>query len=158
MTYLEDEDAYLCKNDKKLVRVKDKIRSYTSGFKDTLKTYSCFECRGCPYNSQCIKSKKAENGIKKTIQFSPEFEKYRNESYNNITTEEGIIQRMNRSIQAEGMFSKWKDGLKYDRFRHKGMKSIVSDITLMALGINLNKLHSKMKKNQFEVIEYKKVA
>ncbi|MDH8679946.1 IS1182 family transposase [Fusibacter bizertensis] len=158
MTYLEDEDAYLCKNDKKLVRVKDRIRTYASGLKDTLKTYSCIECRGCPYNSQCIKSKKAEDGIKKTIQFSPEFEKYRNESYNNITTEEGIIQRMNRSIQAEGMFSKLKDGLKYDRFRHRGMKSVVSDITLMALGINLNKFHSKMKKNQFEVIEYKKVA
>ena len=76
----------------------------------------------------------------------------------NITTDEGIKQRMNRSIQAEGMFSKLKDGLKYDRFRHKGMKRIVSDLALMSIGINLNKLHSKLLKGQEGVIEYKKTA
>ena len=56
------------------------------------------------------------------------------------------------------MFSKLKDGLKYDRFRHRGMKGVISDITLMAIGINLNKLHLKMIKDQTGVIEYKKVA
>ncbi len=36
------------------------------------------------------------------------------------------------------MFPKLKDGLKYDRFRHRGMEKIVSEITLLATGINLN--------------------
>lgn len=158
MTYLENEDAYVCKNGKKLLRVKDKIRKYESGFKDTVRAYSCAECVNCPYNSVCIKSKKTDGGSVKTIQFSPDFENYRAQSYNNITSDEGIIQRVNRSIQAEGMFSKLKDGLRYDRFRHRGMKSVVSDITLMAIGINLNKLHAKIIKNQTGVIEYKKTA
>ena len=158
MLYLENEDVYICKNEKKLTRNKDQVRKYESGFKDTLHAYSCYECVGCPYNSQCIKSKKAEGGSEKHIKFSPAFEKYRNQSSHNITTEEGIIQRINRSIQAEGMFSKLKDGLKYDRFRHRGMKGIISDITFMAIGINLNKLHAKIIKNQTGVIEYKKVA
>ena len=96
--------------------------------------------------------------MEKHIKFSPAFEHYRKQSNHNITTQEGIVQRINRSIQAEGMFSKLKDGLKYDRFRHRGMKSIISDINLIALGINLNKLHAKMIKNQTGVIEYKKVA
>lgn len=36
------------------------------------------------------------------------------------------------------------------------MTKTVADIILMALGINLNKLHSKLKKNQQGVIHYKK--
>lgn len=91
----------------------------------------------------------------KTIKFSTDFEQYR--SYN-IRTEKGITLRINRSIQAEGMFSKLKDGLKYERFRHRGMKSVVSDVTLMAMAINLNKLHSRNIKNQKGIIEYKKTA
>lgn len=158
MLYLKNEDAYVCKNGKKLVRTKDQVRKYQSGFKDIILSYKCYECMECPHNSQCIKSKKAEGGTEKHIKFSPAFEEYRNQSNHNITTEEGIIQRINRSIQAEGMFSKLKDGLKYDRFRHRGMKSVVSDINLMAMGINLNKLHSKMSRAQTGVIEYKKTA
>lgn len=77
-------------------------------------------------------------------------------SYENITSEEGIEERTNRSIQAEGQFSKMKCGMEYDRFRHRGMIKTVADIILMALGINLNKLHSKLKKNQQGVIHYKK--
>ena len=158
MIYSETEDVYICKNGKKLTRVKNQVRKYESGFVDTLYVYKCNECMGCSYNNQCIKSKKAEGGSEKQIKFSPAFEEYRNQSRHNITTEEGIIQRINRSIQAEGMFSKLKDGLKYDRFRHRGMKGVVSDITLMAIGINLNKLHSKIIKDQTGVIEYKKTA
>lgn len=158
MLYLENEDIYICKNGKQLRRSKNQVQKYASGFTDMLHVYKCSECTACPYNSQCIKSKKPEGGSEKQIKFSPAFEAYRNQSIQNITTEEGITQRMNRSIQAEGMFSKLKDGLKYDRFRHRGMDSVISDITLMAIGINLNKLHSKMIKNQTGVIEYKKVA
>jgi len=158
MLYMEKEDAYMCKNGKMLKRAKDRYRKYDSGYRDTLRVYICDECTGCPYNSQCIKSRKAEGGSVKTIQFSPDFEQYRSQSNYNIRTENGITQRINRSIQAEGMFSKLKDGLKYDRFRHRGMKSVVSDITFMAMAINLNKLHAKNIKNQKGVIEYKKTA
>ena len=158
MTYLEVEDAYVCKMGKKLKRFKDKTKTYESGYKDTLHSYGCFECIDCLHNKTCIRSKKIEGGTSKSFQFSPAFEKYREESNRNIKTAEGIKQRMNRSIQAEGMFSKLKDGLKYDRFRHKGMGKIVSDLTLMAIGINLNKFHSKILKNQIGVIEYKKIA
>jgi len=158
MQYLEHEDVYICKNGKRLVRTKDQVRKYESGFKDVIYSYKCYECTACPHNQSCIKSKKAEGGSEKHIKFSPAFEEYRKQSNDNITTEEGITQRINRSIQAEGMFSKLKDGLKYDRFRHRSLKSVLSDINLIALGINLNKLHSKMIRNQTGVIEYSKVA
>lgn len=158
MTYLEVEDAYICKMGKKLNRLKDKTKTYESGYKDTLHSYACYECIDCPHNNSCIKSKKLEGSASKRLQYSPAFEKYREESNRNIKSAEGIKHRMNRSIQAEGMFSKLKDGLKYDRFRHRGMEKIVCDLTLMAIGMNLNKLHNKILNNQTGVIEYKKTA
>ena len=51
-----------------------------------------------------------------------------------------------------------KDGLSYTRFRHRSMNRVVSDLTLVALGLNINKLHQKIIHNQTEIIEYKKVA
>ena len=158
MIYLDKEDAYECKNGKKLTREKDRIKKYESGYENTIRVYSYNECAGCPHNGACIKSKKEEGGTKKTLQFSPAFEEYRSQSYQNITSDVGIKQRINRSIQAEGMFSKLKGGLRYDRFSHRGMKSVVSDVTLMAIGINMNKLNSKICRKQTGVIEYTKTA
>lgn len=158
MLYLEKDDAYECKNGKKLTRDKERIRKYDSGYEDMIRVYSFDECVGCQHNSACIKSKKEEGGTKKTLQFSPAFEEYRSQSHQNITSDVGITQRLNRSIQAEGMFSKLKGGLRYDRFSRRGMKSVVSDLILMAIGINLNKLHSKICKKQTGVIEYTKTA
>lgn len=158
MLYLANEDAYICKADKKLIRCKDRIRRSSSGFEDIKKVYTCFDCKGCQYSSQCIKSRKNSDPEKKVLSFSPIFEAYRNQSTENITSEEGINERLNRSIQAEGAFSKLKDGLAYDRFRHKGMKKIVADMIMVAIAINLNKLHGKIKNNQTGIIEYKKSA
>ncbi len=90
--------------------------------------------------------KKRRTQIKKKIIFSPEFWAYCEESEANCKSVEGINHRINRSIQAEGAFSYLKDGLRYDRFRHKGMKKIISDLELMPIGINLNTLLSKLKK------------
>ena len=158
MQYIEHEDTYVCKAGKKLVRGKDSIKKTVSGFEDINRSYTCYDCKGCQYTSQCIKSRKNPDPEKKTLKFSPAFEAYRKQSAANIATEEGINERVNRSIQAEGAFSKVKDGLAYDRFRRKGMKKIVADMIMVAMGINLNKLHSKILNNQTGVIKYKKAA
>ena len=158
MQYIEHEDVYICKAGKRLVRGKDSIKKTKSGFEDINWTYICSDCKACQYNSQCIKSKRNQDSEKKTLKFSPAFAAYRKQSQANIETEEGIKERINRSIQAEGAFSKVKDGLAYNRFRHKGMKKVVADMIMVTMGINLNKLHSKILNNQVGVIEYKKTA
>lgn len=158
MMYIESEDVYICKASKRLIRIKDRVRQSKSGFKDTIKAYGCFDCRDCQYSSQCINSRKNLNPDRKIISYSPAFEKYRKESEANVESEVGIEHRLNRSIQAEGAFSKIKDGLGYVRFRHKSMKKIVADTIMVAMGINLNKLHIKILNGQNGVIEYKKTA
>ena len=158
MRYIEEEDAYECKAGKKLIRGKDTKKVSSSGYEDTVIKYVCYECMGCEYSAQCIKSRTNKNPWKKTIAYSPKFEEYRKESEKNIESEEGINQRINRSIQSEGAFSKIKDGLGYERFRHRGMKKIVADIIMASMGININKLHRKILAGQKGIIEYKKTA
>lgn len=158
MPYDEAQDAYVCKNGKLLKRQKDSVKKYPSGYVDTLWNYACFECGDCPYNSQCIKSKAKTLPTKKTLKYSPAFTEYRAESQANITSSLGIDLRLNRSIQAEGMFSKLKDGLGYDRFRHKGLPNVLSEMNLMGMAININKLHAKIQRKQTGIIVYKKAV
>lgn len=158
MLYLEDKDVYLCKAGKELVRGHDRKKQTSSGFEDLKRTYTCSECSGCDFAPACIKPRKNTNPTQKSIIFSPAFEEFRRQSEHNIMTDVGINYRINRSIQAEGAFAKMKDGLSYTRFRHRSMNKVVSDLTLVALGLNINKLHQKIIHNQTEMIEYKKVA
>lgn len=143
---------------KKLTRQKDSHRTRRGGFKEILKTYKCFECDACPYQKLCNKYSKSNNPQTKSLRFNDEFAKYREISYENITSKDGIDERLNRSIQAEGMFSKLKEGLGYNRFRHRGLGAVICDVHLIALGMNLNQLHRKLLKNQTEIIKYKKTA
>lgn len=158
MIYDEDKDYYICANNKKLIRQEDRVHTRKSGFKEVQRVYRCFECNNCPYQKQCNKYSKKDNPQTKSLRYNEEFNKLRQESYENITSEEGIDERLNRSIQAEGMFSKMKEGLEYDRFRHRGLKGVLCDINLLVLGINLNKLHKKLLNNQYEIIKYTKAA
>ena len=75
-----------------------------------------------------------------------------------LEPKEGINERINRSIQAEGVFSKLKEGLGYKRFRHKGKKNIEKEIDMMAIAININTLLNKLKRKETKPTRYEKIA
>ena len=158
MIYDEINDNYICANSKRLIRQKDEIEVGRCGFEELLHVYKCFECKDCPYQKQCNKYSKHPNPETKRLKFNPEFNALRQESYENIMSEEGMNERLNRSIQAEGMFSMIKEGLNYHRFRHRGLSGIMCDLSLLVLGINLNQLHRKLMRNQTKIIKYKKAS
>ena len=91
----------------------------------------------------------------KGIYISETFQKYREEFLKNIISDQGIEERINRSIQAEGAFSKIKSGLNYNRFHHRGKENIISEICLLSIALNLNKLASKIENKNLEIIKYK---
>ncbi|MFM1551668.1 transposase [Helcococcus ovis] len=121
--------------------MKDRKKVKKSGYISISKVYKCFD-----WNL---------NGTKtKSIWFTEIFEKYRLKSLENITSNEGINERVNRSVQAEGAFSKLKEGLKYSRFKHKGLKNILSEMNLMAIAMNLNTLTYKILNKDFNPTRY----
>ena len=73
----------------------DRYRKRKSGQVTTTKVHRCFD-----WNKEGQKTK--------GIYIAETFQKYREESLKNIKSDQGIEERINRSIQAEGAFSKTK--------------------------------------------------
>lgn len=87
------------------------------------------------------------NGNKK-LSTSKLFLKKRAESLHNITTPEGILLRMNRSIQVEGAFGVLKEDHSFRRFVMRGEKNVETEFLLLGFGFNLNKLHNKIQQDR----------
>ena len=61
-----------------------------------------------------------------------------------ISTNEGILLRVNRSIQAEGVFAMIKEDMKFRRFLTRGKANIMVEWYLVSMAYNILKLHHKI--------------
>ena len=55
---------------------------------------------------------------------------------------------MNRSIQSEGAFGVLKQDYNFRQFLLRGNKKVTTEILLVAMAYNVNKLHSKIQQNR----------
>ncbi len=138
MTYLEDEDAYLCANEKKLYPIQIKKKETQSGSIKEETIYECESCESCPFKSKCTTSKG-----NKRLSISKKFITYREQSLENLQTEEGILLRVNRSIQVEGAFGVLKHNMRFKRFFSRGLKNVTLEFYLLAFAYNIQKFHQK---------------
>lgn len=81
---------------------------------------------------------------------SKKFIEKRDISHKNITSEEGIKLRMNRSIQVEGAFGVLKNNYQFNRFLTRGKSSVKTEFILLCLGYNINKFHSKIQNSRLK--------
>lgn len=151
MTYDEENDVYICHNNKKLNFIGTTTRKSKSGYVANIKIYECENCVDCPHKSKCTKAK----GNKK-IQVSPLFIEKRLKSLSNINSEFGILARMNRSIQVEGAFGILKGDHGFTRFLTRGKKNIKVEFILLSIAYNINKFHNKIQQNRLGVSFYTK--
>ena len=147
MEYDVKKDIYTCRNGKNL-RV-DHIRHSKSktGYVSEKTIYKCEDCNGCPYKSECIKGNNCKTPLEertKTLQVAKTFLKHRKEDLDRILSEEGILFRTNRSIQAEGSFGDLKQDMQFRRYLSKGNANVLAESTLLAMARNINKLHNKI--------------
>ena len=143
MPYDVDLDEYTCQNGKKLRVVYVGKRKSKSGFESEITYYECESCEGCPFKKKCTRSK--DN---RTLQVSKKFIEQRKQSLERITSDKGVLLRMNRSIQAEGAFGVIKQDYGFRQFLLRGNKKVFTEILLVAMGYNINKLHSKIQRNR----------
>lgn len=147
MTYLADEDAYLCAQGRKLTVTKEFIRKSKTGFHSQITHYSCENCKDCPVKSQCIHGNHCKTPLEertKNIEVSKRFQRQRQEDLERITSPEGIQLRVNRSIQAEGAFAMVKADMTFRRFLTRGNKNVLVETMLLAMAYNIQKLHCKI--------------
>ena len=62
-----------------------------------------------------------------------------------ITSEEGCLLRVNRSIQAEGTFAMAKEDLRFRRFLTRGKYNVTVEWLLLCFAYNVLKLDHKAK-------------
>mgnify|MGYP003272745241 CR=1 FL=1 len=63
--------------------------------------YECANCKECPVKEKCIRQREVIE--------------------QKISTEEGILLRVNRSIQSEGVFAMIKENMNFRRFLIRGI-------------------------------------
>ena len=143
MAYNIEEDYYICAYGKKLVPVSSKFKTSKSGYNSIVTIYESESCDKCPYKNKCTKAKG-----NKRLHVSKDFIKKRKESLNNITTPEGKLLRVNRSIQVEGAFGVLKQDYGFRRFLLRGKKNIKTEFMLLSFGYNIQKLFNKGIKNR----------
>ena len=145
MDYNPENDTYICHNGKLLKPVYIKNQKSKNGYLSEVTVYECEDCTGCPYKEKCTKAK--EN---KKLSVSKTFIARRQESYENILSDTGILYRMNRSIQVEGAFGVLKNDYEFQRFLLRGKTKVKLEILLLCFGYNINKLHAKIQNNRLK--------
>jgi transposase len=145
MVYDETNDEYICVDGRRLTFLETREKESKSGYKSMVRVYGCADCSECRIRSKCTRSK-----YNKRVQVSPEFWKMRKESQTNITSKKGIILRMNRSIQAEGVIGVIKQDYGFRRFLRRGKENVMTEMILLCLGYNINKLHNKIQNDRLD--------
>jgi len=143
MNYDPTLDTYTCHNNKRLVPIGTKIRKSKSGYQSIVTIYECQDCNECTHKSKCTKAKG-----NKRLEISKRFIEKRAESLTNITSDEGIILRINRSIQDEGTFGVIKEDHNFRRFLMRGYKNVTIEFLLKALAFDIEKLHNKIQQER----------
>ena len=137
MAYYEPGDYYLCKMGRILMRVGATVETAKDGTTREVCIYRCENCADCPYRSACCKAKDPEKP--KELAICRELAAYRQKSLECITTNEGKLLRVNRSIQAEGSFGQLKHNRGFKRFLTGGNRKVMTELCLLAISQNIVK-------------------
>lgn len=151
MAYDPQADTYTCANGKLIRPSCEKHSKSASGLDLTTTVYECSDCSGCPLKEKCIKacgSKKTLEERNKVLYVSKRFAKQRQAMEEKISSDEGILLRVNRSIQAEGTFAFAKEDLDFRRFLTRGKGKVSAEWFLLSMAINILKLHFKIQKGR----------
>ncbi len=144
MPYNAKRDEYTCPYGRKLKLQRERIKTTENGYEIKTKYYCNDKCGRCPYRAKCNRSKNEY----KTIQVNDVISKYRPIALNNITSEEGALLRVNRSIQVEGVFGVLKEDYGFRRFITRGKRNIETQFFLLAFAMNIEKLCNRAKKGR----------
>lgn len=147
MEYDKISDFYTCKNNRKLTVSHIRHNKTKTGYVSEKTIYTCENCNDCSYKSDCIKGNNCKTPLgerTKVLQVVKTFIKHRKEDLERIISDEGVLYRMNRSIQAEGSFGDIKQDMQFRRYLSKGTANVLAESTLLAIARNINKLHNKI--------------
>ncbi len=138
----EDEHYYICHDGRELRHIRTESRQQ-DGYVQTFEVYGCADCSDCAHKERCLHkydpSKDADKN--KVIKINEKWDTLKEESYANIQSEKGILNRQIRSIQTEGCFGDMKENDEFRRFHYRLQDKVYKEFMLYAIGRNINKYH-----------------
>jgi len=147
MPYDAESDSYFCHAGYQIQASYEKKTRSTAGYPILTTVYTCTECASCPHKEKCIKKGNSKVPLEersKNLHVSKNFLRQREEMEVRITGEEGVLLRINRSIQVEGAFGVLKQDMGFRRFLMRGGVKVYTELLLLCLAYNVNKLHNKI--------------
>jgi len=146
MPYDAETDSYTCHMGNQIHVAYEKKTKSAAGYPIITTVYECESCEGCPHKEKCIRpgGKQAIEERTKRLHVSKTFLRQRAEAQERITSEEGILLRMNRSIQVEGAFGVLKEDMGFRQFLLRGQGKVEIEFLLLCMAYNVNKLHNKI--------------
>ena len=144
MEYNANKDEYICPNGRKLKFKRESCKTTENGYVVSTRYYSNDKCGRCPHRDKCHKSKNSY----RTIRVNQVLNEYRPKVLKALTSEEGTLLRMNRSIQVEGVFGVLKEDYGFRRFLTRGKRNIETQFFILAFALNIEKLCNRTKKGR----------
>lgn len=134
--YDENTGEVICPEGKSLSYVETREKVTKSGFKTTKYFYRCENGKTCPVRDCCTKAADGE----RTHELSPRLEAYKRQVSERLTSEEGLILRSRRLIEAEAVFGLIKQNMKFRRFNLRGLKKVTTEWGIISMAHNMIKL------------------
>lgn len=135
-TYDEQEDFYICPNQKRILFSHHSVRTDRNGFTRQFKVYECEDCTDCPLRSSCTKAKE---GNHRKLSVNEKWEQQKAYVRAKLSEEEaGSIYRQ-RKIDVEPVFGFLKANLRFIRFSVRGQAKAENEMGFALLAVNLRK-------------------
>lgn len=138
LAYNPVTDTYTCPAGQQMRYIGDKKRKTANGYLQPHRLYQAINCEGCPMRGPCHKA--AGNRI---IQRSPNLVRYKQKVRELLTSDEGIEKRKQR-WQVEAVFGNIKQNKGFRRFNLRGIDKVTTEIGLIAIAHNLQRLTSNI--------------
>lgn len=134
MEYDEELDEFICANGQRLIFQSESKRKSPYGHVSQIRNYTCFECKGCPFQTKCAKDKDS-----KTIALSMNNQKQRKEITQRLLSEDGKRLYAQRKCDVECVFAQIKHNKKMRRFSLRGLPKNTADWGLICIAHNCRK-------------------
>ncbi len=140
--YNAEEDYYVCPMGQHMENVSLQQRKSSNGYISTLSIYQAKNCRGCPLRGLCHQS-----AYNRRIEVNHNLNRHKDIVRDLLLSEQGLYHRSKRPVEPETVFGQAKSNKQYNRFRHFDKEKNLMDFAILALALNIAKLHTKMKLN-----------
>ena len=133
--YNLEKDCYYCPMGQEMTNVGQIHRKTKNGY---LQTYTCYKaknCKGCFLRSLCFKAKGD-----RIIERNYKLIRLKKQAKEKLLSKEGIAHRKRRCWDIEAVFGNIKHNMNFKRFMLRGMEKVETEMGLIAMAHNLNKL------------------